>query len=236
MLVAQGPQAFEETRCRRHAVHVAGHWLDDDAGHVLADFGEHGFYRVDVVERQGQGVFGECRRYTGRARYALGQCAGTGLDQQAVGVTVVAAFELDDAVAAGEATGQANGAHGRFGAGADHAHHFHRRHEGADQVGHLRFHLGRRAVGQAVLQLLAHRVQHIRMAVAEDHRAPGADVIHIALVVFVGDVGAFGVLEEQRRAADALERANRRVHATGNVFLGIGKQRFGTRHDRVLRF
>ncbi|MNG04104.1 hypothetical protein D3C84_872150 [compost metagenome] len=148
---------------------------------------------------------------------------------------MVAAFELDDAVAAGEATGQANGAHGRFGAGADHAHHFHRRHQRADQIGHLGFHLGRGAVGQAVLKLFAHGVQYVRVAVAENHRTPGTDVIHITLVVFVGDVGAFGVLEEQWRAADALERANRRVHATGNVFLGIGKQRFGTRHDRALK-
>jgi hypothetical protein len=72
--------------------------------------------------------------------------------------------------------------------------------------------------------LLAHRVQHVRVAVAEDHRAPGADVVDIALVVFVGDVGAFGVLEEQRRAANALERAHRRVHAAGDVFLGLANR------------
>jgi thiamine-phosphate pyrophosphorylase len=82
--------------------------------------------------------------------------------------------------------------------------------------------------------LVAHGVEHVRVAVAEDHRAPGANVIHITLVVFVSDVGAFSVFEEQRRAANALERANRGIHATGNVFLGIGKQGFGTRHDRAL--
>jgi hypothetical protein len=184
---------------------------------------------------KGQGVLGERRGHTRGARHALGQGAGAGLDQQAVGVAVVAAFELDDAVATGETTGQANGAHGRFGAGADHAYHFHRRYERAHQISHLGFHLGRRAVGQAVFKLLAHRVQDVRVAVAEDHRAPRTDVIDITLVVFVGDVGAFSVLEEQRRAANALERANRRVHTTGNVFLGIGKQRFGTRHDRALK-
>jgi hypothetical protein len=70
--------------------------------------------------------------------------------------------------------------------------------------------------------------------VAEDHRAPGADVIHVALVIFVGDVGAFGMLEEQRRAAHAFERSHGGVHTAGDVFLGIGKQGFGTRHDRAL--
>ncbi|MNV40338.1 hypothetical protein D3C71_1319390 [compost metagenome] len=86
-----------------------------------------------------------------------------------------------------------------------------------------------------MFQLLAHCVQNVRMAVAEDHRTPGTNVIHITLVVFVSDVGAFGVFEEQRRAAHALERADRGVHTTGDVFLGIGKQGFGTRHDRALK-
>ncbi|MNE50676.1 hypothetical protein D3C80_1452640 [compost metagenome] len=143
---------------------------------------------------------------------------------------MVAALELDDAVATGEAAGQTDGAHGRFGAGADHAHHLHRRHQAAHQVGHLGFHGGRRAVGQAVLQLLAHRVEHLRMAVAEDHRTPGADVVDVALVVLVGDVGAFGVLEEQRGAADAAEGAHRRVDAAGDVFLGVVEQDLGTGH------
>jgi len=84
------------------------------------------------------------------------------------------------------------------------------------------------------LQLLAHGVEYVRVAVAEDHRAPGTDVVHIALVVFVGDVGAFGMLEEQRRAADALECTHGGVHTAGDVFLGIGKQGFGTGHDRAL--
>jgi hypothetical protein len=39
--------------------------------------------------------------------------------------------------------------------------------------------------------------------VAEDHRTPRTDVIDITLVVFVGNVSTFSVLEEQRRAANA---------------------------------
>jgi len=60
-----------------------------------------------------------------------------------------------------------------------------------------------------VVELAAHRVEHVRVAVAEDHRAPGADVVDIALVILVDDVGALGVLEEQRCAADAAEGAHR---------------------------
>ncbi|MCY1414294.1 hypothetical protein D9M71_297410 [compost metagenome] len=209
MLVAEGAQAFEEAGGRWYAVHVAGHRFDDDAGDVLADVCKHLLDGVDVVERQGQGVFGKCCRHARRAWHALGQGTGAGLDQQAVGMAVVAAFELDDAVAAGETTGQADGAHGGFGARADHAHHFHRWHDRADQVGHLGFHGRRCAVGQTVLQLLAHGLQYVRVAVAENHRAPRADVVNVALVVFVGDIGTGRMLEEQRSAAHALEGANR---------------------------
>ena len=42
-------------------------------------------------------------------------------DQQAVGVAVIAALELDDVFAAGEAAGEADRRHGGFGAGADEA-------------------------------------------------------------------------------------------------------------------
>ena len=72
------------------------------------------------------------------------------------------------------------------------------------------------------------------MAVAEDHWTPGTNVVDVALVIFVGDVGAFGMLEEQWRAADALERTHGGVHTAGDVFLGIGKQAFGTGHGRAL--
>ena len=234
VLVALLAQAFEEARCRRYAVHVARHRLNDDAGHGLADVGQGLLDGGDVVERQGQGVLGEVGRYARRAWHALGQQAGTGFYQQAVGVAVVAAFELDDGITAGVATGQADGAHGGFGARADHAHHFHGRYQRADQVGHVGFHGGRCAIGQAVLQLLAYRLQHVRVAVAEDHRAPGTDIVDVALVVFVNDVGAFGMLEEQRRAAHAFESAHWRVDATGDVLLGFGEQVFRTGHEKTL--
>ncbi len=69
-----------------------------------------------------------------------------------------------------------------------------------------------------MFQLAAHGIEHVGVAMAKNHRAPGADVIHITLVVFVSHVGARSVLEEQRRATHALEGANRRIDATGDVF------------------
>ena len=80
VFVTQAAQAFQEARSRGHAVHVAGHWLDNDAGDALADFGEQAGDGRQVVEGAGQGVFGEVRRYARRAGYALSQQAGAGFN------------------------------------------------------------------------------------------------------------------------------------------------------------
>jgi hypothetical protein len=111
--------------------------------------------------------------------------AGAGLDQQAVGMAVVAALELDQHVAAGVAAGQADGAHRRLGAGRNQAHHVHRRHQFAQQVGDLDFLLGRRAEGEAIDDGGLDGGDHLRVGVAEDHRAPGADVVGVPLAVGV---------------------------------------------------
>ena len=45
-----------------------------------------------------------------------------------------------------------------------------------------------------MLELATHGIQYLRVAVAEDHRAPGADVVDVALVVLVDDIGASACL------------------------------------------
>ena len=57
--------------------------------------------------------------------------AGAGLHQQRIDVAVIAAFELDGQVAAGESARHAQRAHGGFGAGVHQPHHLHRGHASA---------------------------------------------------------------------------------------------------------
>ena len=66
----------------------------------------------------------------------------------------------------------------------------------------------------------------VRMGVAENHRAPGADVVGVPLAVSVLHLGPDTFLEEQRRAADRAEGAHRRIDAAGDVLLGAGEQGF----------
>ena len=65
-----------------------------------------------------------------------------------------------------------------------------------------------------------HRVEHGRVAVAQDHRAPGADVVDVLLAVGVPHVGPLGAGDEARRAAYGAKGAHGRVHAAGDQRLG----------------
>src|SRR5690606_16730785 len=145
-------------------------------------------------------------------------------DQQAVGVAVVAALELDDLVAAGVAACQANRTHGRFGAGADHAHHVHRRHQLAHLLGHLYLDGGRCTKAQAVGNGVLYGSNDVGIAVTENQWAPGADVVDIAVVVFVKQVRALAAVKKYRLAADTAKSAHRRIDAARDVLLGLLEQ------------
>jgi hypothetical protein len=122
--------------------------------------------------------------------------------------------------------------HGGLGAGVAQAHLLQARHPRAQQLRHLDFQLGRRAVADADLRLLQNRIAHQRVLVAQDHRPPGADVIDIALAIGILQPGAVRRGDEARHAADGAERAHRRVHAARNAELGAVEELFGTIHEQ----
>ena len=51
---------------------------------------------------------------------------------------------------------------------------------------------------------------------AQDHRAPRADVVDVALVVGVPKISALGAFDKARRAANSAKGAYRRVDAARN--------------------
>jgi hypothetical protein len=140
-------------------------------------------------------------------------------------MAVVAALALEDAVAAGHPAGEPQRAHGRLGA---------RRHE-ADlldggvgllhQLGEVDLGLARRPEAGTARGLLLDRLDDVGVTVAEDGRAPGADVVDVAVVVGVVEVGALGLLDEQRVAADAAEGADGGVDAAHERGVGALEQR-----------
>src|SRR5690606_36972285 len=67
---AELTQALQEAFGSQHAVHVAGHRLNDHAGNFIAHVREAFFHAVEVVVVQGNGVGGHGSRYARRSRYA----------------------------------------------------------------------------------------------------------------------------------------------------------------------
>ena len=138
------------------------------------------------------GEVGDLFGDAGGAGDAEGGDAGAGFDQEAVGVAVIAAFELDDDVAAGGGAGEADGGHGGFGAGADEAHFLDGGIAGDDALGEIGLGGGGGAEAGGVRGGALDGFDDGREGVAEDHGAPGAEVVDVAVAVGVGEVGACG--------------------------------------------
>jgi hypothetical protein len=116
VVAAEPAQTFEEAGARWYDAHVASHRLDDHTGDFLAALGKQRLERGDIVVLGQNGV----SRGPGGHAWAVGQrereysAARSG--QEGVGVTVVAADELDHLVTASEPPGHAHRAHRRLGA------------------------------------------------------------------------------------------------------------------------
>ena len=101
------------------------------------------------------------------------------------------------------------------------------RHQLANQFRHRHFKRIRDAEARAAVGGGFDGGNDFRMRVAENGRAPGADVINQFIAVHVPDVRAFGPVDEKRLAADGAERAHGRIDAAGNVFQRLGEKLFG---------
>ena len=174
---AQLAQPLEKSGSRLDQVHVAGDRLDDDAGNGIAGLVECGIELREVVVVEHQRLRCGLGRHAGRARITESESARARLDEQAVGVAVIAAFELDDAAAAGESAGEPQCRHRRLGTRADEAHQLQPGDKSREQLGHLGFELGRRAEGKSAAGRVPHRRDDVGLGVPEHERPPGADVV-----------------------------------------------------------
>ena len=155
------------------------------------------------------------------------------LREQRVRVPVVAALELHDEVAPGEASRQADRAHRRFGPARDEPDHLDRRHRGRDPFGELDLALGRRAERGPARRRLPGRLDDLGSRVTEQQRAPRLHEVDVPVAVGVDHVGALASNREPRGPAHGAERPHRRVHAAGDHAPGALEQLLGSGHDRV---
>lgn len=65
---------------------------------------------------------------------------------------------------------------------------------------------------------------HRRVAMTDNHGAPGADVVDVLSIVFVDQIGAAALLKKDWVAANSLKSADWRVDATGQDLFGCFKK------------
>ena len=189
----------------------------------------------EIVERRRERVRHRSGRHSRRVRQPERRDARARLHEEQIRVPVVAADELDDLRPLREGARDANRAHRRLRARAHEADELEARHRVADEARELELERARRAEARSLPQRLLERGDDTRMRVAEDQRAPREDVVDVAVPVDVDEVCALAALDEERRAADRLERAYRRADAARQQVERLGEEPFGglARHARA---
>ena len=157
----------------------------------------------------------------------MGQAAGPGTHEQAIGVAVVVPCKLDNLVASSEGPGQPDGAHAGLGAGVDQPQRLDAGQGPGDQPRQLHLLLHRRAEAGAASRRPLQGRHHRRVGVSKDQRPPGAEVVDVFVAVHVDDSGAAAGRDEGRRAGDGAEGPHGTVDAPGHEALGFGEKGFG---------
>ena len=101
-------------------------------------------------------------------------------------------------------------------------------------LGHRDFGGAGRAEREAVLDRALDRASDVRVVVADDHRAPRADVVDVALAFDVEQIGTVGACGEERLAADRLERPDGRVDAAVHALEGAREKLVVRGHLSIL--
>ncbi len=139
MAVGDGAECFQVPGLWKNDAGISDDRLDDDRGNFAGKIRKSLFYGPQVVVLNRNGF--PCKG--GRDACAVGSAEGgratTGLNEEGIDVSVVAADTFDDFAAAGQGAGESDGGHGGLGPAVDHAHHLDGGHKVADHAGQAEF-------------------------------------------------------------------------------------------------
>ena len=232
MLGRELAQPLEEARLRRHDADVELDRLDDDRRDLAPMPFEDALHDLRLVERRHHGLGDPAARDPGagwdavRGIHIADQIARwLDADQHVVVVPVVAAFELDDLLAAGEAARHPDGVHRRLGA----------RVAEADLVGseatlqllrHEDLILDREGEGGADRRASLDRLDEGGVRVAGGQHPERHVEVEVLVAVGVPHPGAAALADEERVRVVGLERAGdaeRHRLASAGVELGAAR-------------
>ncbi len=128
------PQPGQKARRRQDDPHVRGHRLDDDRCHLARMSVEERGDRIEAVVGGDERLRRDRRSDSGAAWDRERGDTRAGFHQQRVGMTVVAALELDHEFAAGGGAGYPQRAHRSLRAAVDEPQPLDRRHSFTDQL------------------------------------------------------------------------------------------------------
>ena len=211
MLGGQPADLGVESLGRGDDPHVRGCGLRDDRRDLPADPFEQRTQFVEVVVGKHDGVGRGSHRHPCASRQPLGGHTRTGGGQQRIRVSVIAAREFDDLVAARGTAGDPHRGHGGLRAGGDQPHVFRDGNPGTDPLGELHLRARRCPETEAPGGRLLHGRDDLRMGVPEQRRPPGTHEIDVAGAVDVGHSATGCLLDETRRAAHGRECPHGRV-------------------------
>ena len=137
---------------------------------------------------------------------------------------VVAAVEFNDLVSSGKRASEAKARHRRFGTAAYHAHLFDRWHPIADQLRHLHFQRVRNPEAQTACRRGAHGINDNLWPVPEKRRSPAADKIDVLVSIDIPNSRTLSASDKEWFGPNVAKRADRRVHAAGDMFLSAMEQ------------
>ena len=146
-------------------------------------------------------------------------------------MAVIAARELDDLVAPGKRARDANGAHRRFGSGADESNALHRWHERAHAFAQLVLERRRCAETGTVSCSGGDRSHQTSRCVAMNQWAPRHDIVDEAIAVDVLHDRTRRTPNEERCAAYCLERPYGAVYSAGQDLAGSQEELLATRRS-----
>ena len=206
-------QPLQEAGLRWHHPDVELHRLDDDRGDLTAVAFQDGGHQIGLVERRDDRLRQAAGGHPGGGGHAVGGVdrahrltVGLDADQQLVVVAVVAALELDDLGAPGEATRHPQGVHGGLGPGVAEAH-------GIDPEAALQLLrqgdsvLGREGEAGAIRHPALQGLGQDRMGVAGGKHPEGHVEVDVLVAIGIPDARAAAIGHEERIRLVGLERA-----------------------------
>ena len=201
---------FEEITPRRHTPHISTNRLNDHACNFFPVPMRVELFNQcrGIIEREHCRQCGERCRNSGTIRQSERCDAGTGLNEQAVAVTMVAAIEFHNAIATRKSTRQTDRTQRRFSPGIDKPDLLNRGNEPRDQFRDFNLAFRWRAERCSDFKDLTQGLDDFWRTMPEDQRPPRTDIIDVFLPVGIPHVRTAATLDEERLAVNRAERPN----------------------------